>query len=145
MLFPASKKKREEKPKQWIQKTQINNCSKYKLRNTYLYHTVHSNSTLEKKRCVLEREQQRNWEKYGKGIKVSIEISTGANEISCHCFKARLIVSLTKQVVLKSRAMLITSWWKGAQKHTGVTVDPLLKTKPIPFLLMLLEYYQTVQ
>lgn len=39
--------------------------------------------------------------------------------------KARVIVLLTKQVVLKSKALLMASRWKGAQKHTAVTVDPL--------------------
>lgn len=47
--------------------------------------------------------------------------------------KVRLIVLLTKQVVLKSGALLMASRWKEAQKHTTATVDPLLKTKTIPF------------
>lgn len=59
--------------------------------------------------------------------------------------KARLIVLLTKQVVLKSRALLMASRWNGAQKHTAETVDPLLKTKPIPSSLTLLDYYQTLE
>lgn len=59
--------------------------------------------------------------------------------------KAGLIVLLTKRVVLKSRALLMASRWKGAQKHTAATVDPLLKTKPTLSPLTPLEYYQTLQ
>lgn len=59
--------------------------------------------------------------------------------------KARLIVLLTKQVVLKSRAPLMASRWKGAQKHAAESVDLLLKTKWIPSPLTLLEHSQTLQ
>lgn len=59
--------------------------------------------------------------------------------------QARQIVLLTKQVALKSRALLMASRWKGAQKYTAATVDSLLKTKPVPLLQTLLEYYQTLQ
>lgn len=43
--------------------------------------------------------------------------------------KARLIVLLTKQVVLKSRPPLMVSRWKGAQKLTAESGDLLFKNK----------------
>lgn len=45
--------------------------------------------------------------------------------------KARPIVLLTEQVVLKCRAPLMAGRWKGAQKLTAEGADLLLKTKPI--------------
>lgn len=59
--------------------------------------------------------------------------------------KARLIVLLTKQVVLKSRPPLMVSRWKGAQKLTAESGDLLLKTRLIPSPLTLLEYSQPLQ
>lgn len=59
--------------------------------------------------------------------------------------KARLIVLLTKQVVLKSRSPLMASRWEGAQKLTAESVDLLLKIRLIPSPLTLLEYSQTFQ